>query len=89
MHEIYKNARCNISASGFADGQDGFILDKRRVDPTPVPTTFEDSENSMKCCYLSHFDPWDQFEKGPLFCRAWTLQEQLLVGFLPATTKPV
>jgi hypothetical protein len=36
MGDVYRNASCNISASAFASGDEGFALARRRLDPTPV-----------------------------------------------------
>jgi hypothetical protein len=92
MHEVYKNASCNVSASGFPDGAEGFILNERRIDPTPVTVSLGDEspeigraspQNPSGDVYLlTHENPWLEIKKGPIFLRAWTLQEQLLVSTL-------
>lgn len=92
MHEVYRNAICNVSASGFINGQNGFVLDERRRDPTPLLVRVRHqsliAENSAlqnddeRSYYLMYSYPWTEMERGPIFSRAWTLQEQLLVGSL-------
>jgi len=81
MHKIYKHAACNISASGFANGKEGFILSNRRINPSPVAITLGRTANqssSEKSHYLACAFPWEVMREGPVFNRAWTLQEQLL-----------
>ncbi|KAJ4288203.1 hypothetical protein N0V90_012220 [Kalmusia sp. IMI 367209] len=88
MHKVYRNASCNISASGFAGGKVGFIPNKRTINPVPVFAQVEKQispesavQNSDESTYyLVRSDPWDEIKGGPLFRRGWTLQEQLLVG---------
>lgn len=85
MHKIYKHAACNISASGFANGKEGFILSNRRINPSPVAITLGRAANqssSEKSHYLACAFPWEVMREGPVFNRAWTLQEQLLVSSL-------
>jgi hypothetical protein len=87
MGEVYKNATCNISASGFADGEDGFMLRQRQVDPTPFIVNIDPQKMEStwpEICHpgsywLTHDPPWSDVTEGPLFQRAWVLQEQLLV----------
>lgn len=93
MHEVYRNASCNVSASGFINGQKGFILNQRCIDPSPLLVRLGHRspivENSNlrndheKSYYLMHHYPWREMQRAPIFFRAWTLQEQLLVGCLP------
>lgn len=85
MYEIYRNASCNISASGFSDGQEGFILDERRIDPTLVDVSLARAATQNLFGdkhYLTCAFPWEEMREGPIFRRAWTLQEQLLVSSL-------
>ena len=92
MREVYRNASCNVSASGFVNGLEGFILNERRIDSTPLLVRLRQQsfivENSAlqydneKTCYMTHGYPWDVMKRSPIFLRAWTLQEQLLVGSL-------
>ena len=89
MHKVYKNSSCNISASGFSDGTRGFCPNKRYINPGPVIVSLErqspKSERSdvevaprteyhLVCAY-----PWLGIRQSPIFLRAWTMQEQLLV----------
>jgi len=87
MHEVYKNASCNLSASGFGDGAEGFMPQQRGIDSEPVPVTLRYQKPNSKSIvdapadtyYLIHAAPWDDMRSSPIFLRAWTLQEQLLV----------
>ena len=89
MHEVYRNASCNVSASGFPDPSQGFILDERRISSDPVPVTLVNQvpksthltsqDTSRKAYHLIREDPWQEMRRAPIFLRAWTLQEQLLV----------
>jgi hypothetical protein len=49
MHAVYKNAICNISASGFSDGVEGFLSTKRRIDPVPVNVPLSHQFPETKC----------------------------------------
>jgi hypothetical protein len=90
MHAVYKNAVCNISASGFPNGLEGFLSTKRRIDPVPVnvplrhrfpETQYSTAQNnSKKSYYVMNMEPWNELRGSPIFLRAWTLQEQLLVS---------
>lgn len=90
MHKVYKNSSCTISASGFPDGAEGFLPSKRRIDPVPgnitprnhVPETecSTTQDDSRGCYHITTGHPWSTLRKGPIFSRAWTLQEQLLVS---------
>ncbi|KAH7384363.1 heterokaryon incompatibility protein-domain-containing protein [Phaeosphaeria sp. MPI-PUGE-AT-0046c] len=84
MGEVYRNTSCNISASGVANGEHGF-MPSRVFDPTPVVarvkwSTPEDSE--ARVCPSEYYfrldNPLRELSRGPLFERAWTFQEQLL-----------
>lgn len=90
MHNVYKNAVCNIVAPGFHDGDDGFVLNQRRLDPTPLPLG---PSNECSCrnvhghepdCNVASLlvleRPWKELDRGPVYQRAWVLQEQLLVS---------
>jgi hypothetical protein len=90
MHDVYRNCTCMVSASSFADGREGFILHERRIDLTPL--LIESSSQSamgnrsprqngpLGSYYLMKSHPWNEFTRGPIFLRGWTLQEQLLVS---------
>jgi hypothetical protein len=95
MGKVYKNATCNISASAFANGEEGFMLRQRRLDPTPVVLNMnrQKSDNTLPgSCYaetywIMHGSPWAEITGGSLFQRAWVLQEQLLVRLPLASQK--
>ena len=90
MYGVYKNANCNISASGFPDGVNGFLLNQRQIDPTPVnvhpsyqflETESSTAQNGTKATHhLMRDYSWRELRESPIFTRAWTLQEQLLVS---------
>jgi hypothetical protein len=86
MHEIYKNASCNISASGSTEEEERFIPSERRFGPAPLPSQLVKNplrtEDHGKLYYLIKTYPWKGFEDYSIFLRAWTLQEQLLVKSL-------
>lgn len=91
MGEVYRNSSCNISVSGFANGQEGFMLPQRRSVPTPIVKAIKATgsyvSKRVKNTELHMFTPISPAEillKNPLFTRAWTLQEQLLVRDLSA-----
>jgi hypothetical protein len=84
--DVYRNASCNISASAFASGEEGFVLARRRLDPTPVflkadidPSIFTWSQGDNIYGFMYQY-PLEETMRGALFRRAWTFQEQLLVG---------
>ncbi|KAH7384362.1 heterokaryon incompatibility protein-domain-containing protein [Phaeosphaeria sp. MPI-PUGE-AT-0046c] len=87
MGEVYQNASCNISASGFSNGKHGFIS-PRAFDPAPVSAQVKwamaQQQNfgmSPTETYSFIFDnPRTEIYHAPLFQRAWTLQEQLLAS---------
>jgi hypothetical protein len=87
MGDVYKHASCNISVSGFANGDEGFMLPQRQADPTPVLVMTNWKESKSPWLQRYHGIPYyflklpskDDVGRGPLFNRAWTLQEQLLV----------
>jgi hypothetical protein len=90
MYRVYKNSSCNISASGFPDGVKGFLPTKRHIDPVPGSVTLRNQvpkpgcsttqDDSGGCYYVTTKRPWTELRDGPIFSRAWTLQEQLLVS---------
>jgi hypothetical protein len=86
MGDVYRNASCNISASAFASGEDGFVLARRRLHPTPVflkadinPSVFTWSQGNNIYGFVYQYS-LEEIIRGALFRRAWTFQEQLLVG---------
>jgi hypothetical protein len=92
MHDVYRNSSCNISASGFSNGAEGFILDERRINPAPMAVSFHRRpsrskssacQNATKKAYQMIYGyPWQELHRGVIFRRAWTLQEQFLVSVL-------
>ena len=89
MHDIYKGASCNISASGFYNGEAGFMPAQRCDRSVPVPVTVDlwsppivstTKNTTERTFYLIRDNPWTEMKNAPIFLRAWTLQEQLLVS---------
>lgn len=77
MADVYKNAVVNLSASDFDSGVDGFLLDRRSADPVPVAVHLH-GNSTEKRFFISEYSPWHSLWNGPLFNRAWVLQEQIL-----------
>lgn len=79
MALIYKNAVCNLCASGSATKKAGLFSEVRAVDPLPPLIHFDgDLPNRTKS--LSEIEPWTWLRDSPLYQRAWVLQEQILVS---------
>lgn len=81
MADVYKNATCNLTAAAFQNGLDGFLPNKRVRTPTPATVKIGWDEEDYKDRLFSIIDgmPWSELWAGPLFQRAWVLQELLLV----------
>jgi hypothetical protein len=78
MATVYRNAVCNISTSAFESGVAGFLPRARAMDPN-LPILHIDKSSTEKAFVMSEQSPWDEIWEGPLFRRAWVLQEQVLV----------
>jgi hypothetical protein len=90
MAGIYKYAECNLSASGFDSGMDGF-LSKRKYTDLSLPHVHIDwgiEKNSQlrrysgKDVFIAESEGWHQLWTASLFSRAWVLQEQMLVCYV-------
>jgi len=85
MASVYQNAVCNITASGFESGLNGFLREERQNDPTPISTDVAWDMPSYWDAYPGRYfvlhdsSPWEDVFSGPLFRRGWVLQEQVLV----------
>jgi hypothetical protein len=131
MHDVYRNAVCNLSASGFLSADEGLLVAERWRNPIPpgvrlnpplvslgadheqsvvvkqvspqqdiqsntidsvrssdIPEARRDGANSSSpdvplssglAFILTEPDPFTNIVSGPLFHRAWVLQEQILV----------
>lgn len=77
MADVYRNAICNLSASGFSSGVNGFLMDKRLNNPVPPRVTLKTAQG--KRYWLTVRRPKDALVGGTLFNRAWVMQEQVLV----------
>ncbi|KAF2450282.1 HET-domain-containing protein [Karstenula rhodostoma CBS 690.94] len=91
MGEIYKRAVCNLSASAYKNGAQGLFTERgiysSGVLPLQIDTqngAFSTSAASLEDAQFYMLDesvfskPWEKICNGPLFERAWVLQEQLL-----------
>lgn len=82
MRHIYKNARCNIAASGAIDSSVGLFFDRdpRLVSIGSVAASWHGSESPP--IGIFHFfmrDIWSHgVGRAPLSTRAWALQERFL-----------
>jgi hypothetical protein len=82
MHSVYQNSTCNLSATGFAHGQEGLIpnenvtaicrpeVDFSKLLRVPSPCTYT----------ILHRDWVDDIQHAPLLKRAWVYQEQIMVS---------
>lgn len=82
MSSIYRNSMLTISATGAVDGSRGCFIPEVHSEIVQLPQTFSDTggkayvTGSRICTYGP---PWaDKVASGPLFQRAWTLQERCL-----------
>lgn len=93
MHHVYQHAACNLAASDYENSDQGLLLAERKFNPVPAvvqPTWTkvlaerlsdfreEDVELDQRFV-LTECDPFMRVSCGPLFSRAWVLQEQILV----------
>lgn len=94
MHTIYRNAVCNLAASEFENGEEGLLNDHRARNPIgPVvdslwseiqaegsaPGTAKSRRQAAKRVIVIEDQSTERIRNGPLFRRAWVLQEQILV----------
>lgn len=82
MSSIYRNSMLTISASGAADGSHGCFLPEVHPEIVQLPQTFSDTGGKayvMGSRLNTYGPPWtDRIASGPLFRRAWALQERSL-----------
>lgn len=82
MSSIYRNSILTISASGAVDGSHGCFIPEVYSDIVQLPQTFSDTSGKayVTGSRLSTYGPpWaDKVASGPLFQRAWALQERCL-----------
>lgn len=82
MSSIYRNSTLTISATGAVDGSRGCFIPEEHSAIVQLPQTFSDVGGKA---YVTgsrigtYGPPWaDKVESGPLFRRAWALQERCL-----------
>ncbi|PMD21413.1 HET-domain-containing protein [Hyaloscypha hepaticicola] len=86
MGEVYRNATCNIAATGFSDGRNGLFAtrDTRLLSPLKVSVDWNgmspDGETQLRGNYYLLDDGlWtDHVSNAPLNRRAWVTQERIL-----------
>jgi hypothetical protein len=92
MGEVYKNAWCNIAATGFKDGQAGlyvqrdpaliyprkFSFDIRDAIGIETPTPDQSDRPSARNYYCMEDTLYSDITMSPLAQRAWVYQERLL-----------
>lgn len=82
MSSIYRNSTLTISATGAVDGSRGCFIPEFHSEIVQLPQTFSDTGGKA---YVTggrigtYGPPWaDKVASGPLFQRAWALQERCL-----------
>ncbi len=86
MGEVYRNATCNIAATGFSDGRNGLFAtrDTRLLSRLKVSLDWNgispDGKTELRGNYYSLDDGlWtDLVSNPPLNRRAWVTQERIL-----------
>jgi hypothetical protein len=77
MCEVYRNATCNIAASGASNGAVGLFTDRNchLFEPVKVrakwPCAHLDCASNSEYVLYQEQDYWENMYKGPLFERAW------------------
>ncbi|OAG08071.1 HET-domain-containing protein [Paraphaeosphaeria sporulosa] len=80
MHRIYKGAACNLAAAESESGEEGFVNTQRPSNPMfPIVRTLW-LDRPQRMGYLIAGRPFEHRHEGPLFTRAWVLQEQILAA---------
>ncbi|POS80235.1 hypothetical protein DHEL01_v201360 [Diaporthe helianthi] len=82
MSSIYRNSMLTISATGAVDGSRGCFIPEAHSEIVQLPQTFSDTDGKAYVTGSrlgSYGMPWaDKVASGPLFRRAWALQERCL-----------
>jgi Heterokaryon incompatibility protein (HET) len=78
MDKVYSNTYCTIAAAASRDGDGGLFFrpDTPAATPCKILCTWDTSQPETFLCYDD--TPWIDVEFGPLYSRAWVLQERLL-----------
>jgi len=77
MCDEYESAVCNISASGFDSGLHGFLLPTRLQNP--ISPRMQIGSVASGLYFVVDSAVSHDIREGPIFERAWVLQEQILV----------
>lgn len=78
MADVYRNAVCNLSASDFKSGING-LSPERRVN-NPIPPRIPIGVREGRMSFVVDAQLTKEICNGPIFSRAWVLQEQVLVS---------
>ena len=76
MNQVYKNATVTIAAASASNVQDGFLGRKSR--PTGIQVNFPCPDGQLGTVYLVRKHEYMENALGPLYHRAWALQERVL-----------
>ncbi|KAH6720893.1 heterokaryon incompatibility protein-domain-containing protein [Leptodontidium sp. MPI-SDFR-AT-0119] len=79
MDRIYCNSVCNLSATGFRDGEHGLFVDTdvRETFPPSIDCSKFVSEK-IEYSIMSTFDWTREVSGGPLSARGWVFQEHIM-----------
>lgn len=76
MKEVYRNGRCNLSATGSIDSRGGLFFDR---DTKNIEVSLRSSNSRPETYCLVEDNVWSrQVEKSRLNKRGWVLQERVL-----------
>ncbi|PVH96061.1 HET-domain-containing protein, partial [Periconia macrospinosa] len=84
MCGVYKNATCNLAALAAPNGNAGIFTRRNRYESMPTKVsvnwlTVKAADGTLPSVVYPHrYNYWQGMQKGPLFDRAWVVQEQLL-----------
>lgn len=78
MDKVYSNTYCTIAAAASKDSDGGlfFWRDIPAATPCIISCTWDTNQPETFLCYDD--TPWIDVEFGPLYSRAWVVQERLL-----------
>ncbi|ERF76247.1 hypothetical protein EPUS_04324 [Endocarpon pusillum Z07020] len=78
MDKVYSNSRCTIAGAMSKNSDEGLFFDRAVPAATPckISCTWNPNHPETFLCYDD--SPWIDLEFGPLYSRAWVVQERLL-----------
>lgn len=84
MCGVYRNATCCLAGSASPNGAAGLFVTRTMDEliPPKVRIKISDANPSKTYAYIQDRSYWSRLFQGPLFERAWVLQEELLVSSL-------